>query len=359
MGRVNPDLARDIEKLGAFDMKSCYNCGHCSALCPQAEGDLSFPRKMIRYSTLGLEDRILSSPEPWLCYYCGECSETCPRDANPGGLMMALRRFVIRGYPAGRIADLFYSAFSSIVAWIVLSGVIALAVVLFHEPDMNLGEVDFLSFVSLEKIHAAGVAVTAFIAIAFAVNITAMVKALGGGVPRDRRKLGELYKAAMSAAAEVALQKRFETCADRGRKRFAHMALSWGFAGMFLATIVVMGIDYEYLAISRVVPFVIGSVSGIPALYGTVFFMISRMRKTEESSRVSHQSDWVFLLLILVSIISGYVMVAFKYLSMPMAAYITFAVHLVAVFDMLISLPFTKFAHVFYRPVALWVAGLK
>jgi len=36
---------------------------------------------MIRYSMLGLGDRLFSSAEPWLFYYCGECSDTCPREA--------------------------------------------------------------------------------------------------------------------------------------------------------------------------------------------------------------------------------------------------------------------------------------
>ena len=43
---------------------------------------------MLRASVLGLNDRIISSSDPWLCYYCGECNETCPKEANPGELMI-------------------------------------------------------------------------------------------------------------------------------------------------------------------------------------------------------------------------------------------------------------------------------
>jgi hypothetical protein len=53
------------------------------------------------------------------------------------------------------------------------------------------------------------------------------------------------------------------------------------------------------------------------------------------------------------------VMIAFRLANMPAAAYISFAFHLVVVFNFLISLPFTKFAHVIYRPLALWLAGMK
>ncbi|HSG27499.1 MAG TPA: 4Fe-4S dicluster domain-containing protein, partial [Candidatus Krumholzibacterium sp.] len=121
MERVDRRIRQEVERLGAFDAGACYSCGTCSAICPLSEGESSFPRRMIRYSLLGLKDRIVASPELWLCYYCGECSDTCPREADPGALMMALRRFAIRRYSFGRIADLFYASFASGVAWIFLT----------------------------------------------------------------------------------------------------------------------------------------------------------------------------------------------------------------------------------------------
>ena len=90
MERVNTKLVDDVKKLGAFDLDACYSCGNCSAICPLSEGEVSFPRKMIRYAMLGLEGKIVSSAEPWLCYYCGECSETCPREADPGDRLWGL-----------------------------------------------------------------------------------------------------------------------------------------------------------------------------------------------------------------------------------------------------------------------------
>ena len=298
MDRVDPRIAEEMKKLGALDLAACYNCGHCSALCPLCESDISFPRRMIRYSMLGLEDRILSSPEPWMCYYCGECSETCPRQADPGSLMMATRRFVTRRYAIGKVADVFYSAFSSVITWIVLSAMAVLWIVLSYDSGMNMEEVDFLSFIHLEPIHKAGIALTAFIALAMILNLSVMVRAVKRGFKAEKTGFRDLAKAAAFALGESATQQRFDLCAKDRSKRWAHLAISWGFAGMFLATALVMGIDYEILDISRAIPFAFGSVFGALTVVGTVWFLVQRISKNDESMKYSHMSDWMFLILI-------------------------------------------------------------
>lgn len=359
MARVNLQLVDEIKKLGAFDLQACYSCGNCSAMCPLCEGEISFPRKMIRYSLLGMESRILSSAEPWLCYYCGECSETCPREADPGGLMMALRRYTIRKYSLGRVADLFYSAFASGIAWIALSIIAVVLIVLFHDSGMNTAEVEWLSFISLDGIHDAGLIVAGFVALMFLFNIVIMTRALKKNLPGGRFTLKDLARNSAGALRETLMQERFNTCEANRKKRAAHMALFWGFMGMGLATVIVMGIDYSWWNVSRSIPFVLGSVFGFITLLGTAYFIYLRASKKIESARKSHISDWIFLLLIALTVLSGFVMVLFKYIGMPMAAYYSFAVHLVFVFDLLVSLPFTKFAHAIYRPVVLWLSGIK
>lgn len=359
MERANPRLVERIRKLGAFDLQACYSCGNCSALCPLSEGEISFPRKMIRYALLGLEGKIAASPDPWLCYYCGECSETCPREADPGGLMMALRRLLIRKYSFGRIADLFYSAFASGIAWIFLSALVIVAIVLFHNPQMNLEEVEWLSFISLEHIHNAGIALTAFIVLAFAANAAAMAAGMRQNLPPGTFTVRNLKKRSLPVLREALIQSRFSTCEGNRYRHYAHLALVFGFAGMTLATIIVMGIDYEWWPISRTVPFLLGTVFGILTFTGGSYFLYLRMTRRKESSKYSHHSDWIFLLLVLLSVLSGFVMVILRFAHLPRAAYIAFAVHLVFVFNLLVSLPFTKFAHAVYRPLALHLSGVR
>jgi len=359
MERADLAMVERIRKLGGFDLSACYSCGACSAVCPLSKDELSFPRKMIRYSLLGLENRILASPEPWLCYYCGECSKTCPREADPGGLMMALRRFTIRTYSIGRVADAFYSAFASGVAWIVLTAIAIAAVFLFYNPAMDLAKVDFLSFISLDDIHVAGIAIVVFIMAAFLANIWIMYRSMRRGPHGAAFSVSNVKGSSMRALREVALQERFGECEDNKFRRWAHLAVSWGFMGMFLATCIIAAVDFKWIPLPRWVSLVIGSVSGAATLLGLGYYVYLRLSRRTEYSKYSHQTDWVFLALLALSVVSGYVMVAFRFMHMPMAAYGTFAFHLVFVFNLLISLPFTKFAHIVYRPVALWLAGVK
>src|SRR5450756_2147583 len=96
--RMDPALSTELAAFGGTTLGRCFSCGNCTAVCGLSKGDTVFPRKIIRYLQVGLSDRLLESPEPWLCYYCGTCSETCPRDAEPGELMMATRRWLVSKY---------------------------------------------------------------------------------------------------------------------------------------------------------------------------------------------------------------------------------------------------------------------
>ena len=107
---VNPDTYAYMQKLGAFDCNVCMNCGLCTVSCPLSINGNEFPRKMIRYAVLGLENELAAHPEPWTCFYCGECSEQCPSKAEPGEFMMSYRRFLITKYDWTGISRRLYTS---------------------------------------------------------------------------------------------------------------------------------------------------------------------------------------------------------------------------------------------------------
>ncbi len=359
MEKINPEFSKKIKEYGAFDINACYNCGNCTAICPLSTEDNSFPRKMIRATILGLEEKINSSIDPWLCYYCGECSDTCPRDADPGGLMMALRRYQIRKFSLGKVADIFYNGFSSVFAWIILTLLAVGGIYLLgHYPDME--KINPLSLISLDTLHDGGIIVFIILMVFALLQIFLMMKSI---------KISEIKKISFGKSVkeffdvlfkEVLVQNRFSECEDK-KRYIAHLLLVWGFIGLFIATITVMLIDFFASTQSsmKIIPKIIGLISGIPALYGVSYFMWKRTKQKDNYSKYSHHTDWIFLILILLAILSGYALDICRWGLFFKAYYLSFALHLIIVFELIITFPFTKFSHLMYRPVAVWLAKIK
>ena len=135
MAKINPEFSDTLKEFGAFDLNACYNCGTCTAICSLSDEENSFPRKMVRYSVLGLENEIQASTDPWMCYYCGECSTSCPREAEPGELMMSLRRYLTSAYDWTGLSGKFYtSKIWELTAIGILSALILMLFVFFHGP---------------------------------------------------------------------------------------------------------------------------------------------------------------------------------------------------------------------------------
>jgi len=355
---VNPDFVDKLKKLGAFDLQACYNCGNCTAICPLSTEDNSFPRKMIRYTLLGLEGKIVKSPDPWLCYYCGECSDTCPREADPAALMMASRRFVIRKYSIGRIADWFYSGLNSTIAWIILSLIAIIGIFFFKEKTPNYSEVDFMSFISPDLLHYAGMALGIIVIFFIITNIYIMVKSIA--LKKKKVKFKLLIKKFWNVLVdEIIIQKKFREC-ENGSRYIPHLSLFYGFIGLLMATTSALIIYFIAPAQTewKIIPKLLGIISGIALIYGSGYYIYIRAAKKDTYSKYSHHTDWIFLLLMFSAGLSGFFMDIFKLFNLPMVAYIAFAVHLIIVFNLLITAPFTKFAHALYRPIAILLSNL-
>ena len=94
MAMVHPDFSEERERFGEATALECFNCGSCAAICPLIYEHC--PRRMIRYLQLGAKARILENAnELWRCLHCGLCTQTCPREADPGEVILGLKRFVV------------------------------------------------------------------------------------------------------------------------------------------------------------------------------------------------------------------------------------------------------------------------
>lgn len=359
MAKINPGFSNKIKEMGGFDLNACVNCGNCTAICPLSTVDNSFPRKMVRATVLGLEEKITGSLDPWLCYYCGECSDTCPKEADPGALMMALRRYLIRKYSVGRIADFFMGSFSSIITWILMT--ISLSALLYFNVSQNpnLVSIKPLSFISLNFLHDAGILIIIFVGFFTFVNVFIMVKNIKEfSIKKVGIKdiLSSFFKTLIT---DVFLHKNFSEC-DNKYRYISHFCLFLGFMGLLIATTFAFGIDFLLSPESslKIIPKIIGIISGIPLVYGATYFLIQRLFVKDTYSKYSHQTDWIFLILMFLAGLTGFVIDLLKTMNLFWPYYISFAFHIVIALELMIIFPFTKFSHAVYRPIASWMSKL-
>lgn len=85
-------LSEDIRFVEGI--KSCMNCGVCTAICPAAEFYNYDPRILIDTVQNRDEEKLealLRSETIWYCGQCMSCKTRCPRGNVPGLVIMALR----------------------------------------------------------------------------------------------------------------------------------------------------------------------------------------------------------------------------------------------------------------------------
>lgn len=76
-------------------LKSCMNCGVCTAICPAASFYNYDPRVIVNIVQSRDEEKIedlLKEDTIWYCGQCMSCKTRCPRGNVPGFIIMSLRQ---------------------------------------------------------------------------------------------------------------------------------------------------------------------------------------------------------------------------------------------------------------------------
>lgn len=100
MSTIVEELKKDIRFIEG--LKSCINCGICTAICPAAAFNNYDPRQIVDTVQRGNEseiEQLLKSNTIWYCGECLSCKTRCPRGNTPGYIVQALRALSIKtGY---------------------------------------------------------------------------------------------------------------------------------------------------------------------------------------------------------------------------------------------------------------------
>ncbi|MCB0908026.1 MAG: 4Fe-4S dicluster domain-containing protein [Nocardioidaceae bacterium] len=378
---VDTNLLAALQEYGAADVSACFSCGNCTAICPLADNDATFPRRIIRYAQVGMTEELLSSKELWTCYHCGMCSDSCPTEADPGEFMAAARRYVTASYDKTRIAKVLYTmpilgTVVSLVAFFLLAGF------LYTSSDiMPTKSLELFTFVPYHVVHWLGIGIMAVVVLTGLAGMASMARGMAkkeGVTWKSLVENGEARKRTVKAlwfsiGIESIGQRRYrEDCLDDRpvepwyrRRWFIHAMTIWGFIGLLIATSLdygldVIGVKETGTAIPIWYPSrAIGTIGGLMLMYGVTFFMVNRMQKYNRAATVSKPSDWMFLILLWVTGFTGFLIEVALYVPpTPAWGYWVFLVHVAIAMELLLFVPFTKFAHVIYRPVALFFYSL-
>jgi len=93
---INDPFVAKVEELSGQNLLACYQCGKCSAGCPNVcEMDI-LPNQIIRYAQLGLKDELLGSKSIWVCASCMTCDVRCPKGINVAEVLEAIRLILLR-----------------------------------------------------------------------------------------------------------------------------------------------------------------------------------------------------------------------------------------------------------------------
>ena len=369
--RVDPTLGAELAAFGGRTLGRCFSCGNCTAVCGLSKGDTVFPRKIIRYLQVGLSERLLESPEPWLCYYCGTCSETCPRDAEPGELMMATRRWLVSRYDWTGLSKRLY--LSETWEFGLLGGMALLVLALFLVPGwlglpfgfaaINQAATEHVRldlFAPLHVVHYGDWALAATLAALLGINAARMVRFVRKGSAGLDIPLSIWLGKAYHILVHGATQKRWLQCDNDARlKWFMHFLLVTGYGTMLLLVVAFLpwfqreNAEFHWTAL-------LGYYGTLTILGVTLVAMRSRLLKKEQYHKFSHASDWTFLVLLFLTALTGIVLHLFRLFDMPWPTYVLYVVHLmIAVPMLIIEVPFGKWNHLVFRPMAQYLIEVR
>jgi quinone-modifying oxidoreductase subunit QmoC len=95
----------------------------------------------------------------------------------------------------------------------------------------------------------------------------------------------------------------------------------------------------------------LANLGGVALLLGCVLMIFDRLY--DEHAGSSTYSDWAFLGTLLLVVLTGFVTELLHYARLVPHRHVAYFIHLVFVFALIVYLPYSKFAHLIYRTVAL------
>jgi len=171
--------------------------------------------------------------------------------------------------------------------------------------------------------------------------------------------IGVIKTYLIPALKEILAHSRFEKCGSSSWRAKPHKMLVFGFIILFIVTVTVfvlsdiLGMHTPWNPITHPVKW-LAYIGGILLLYGVIGLIVGRNRAVLENSLRTTYADSFLLWLILIVGVTGFLL--------PFARIFTFyynyvgyiyLAHIIAVFLLFLSVPYSKFSHLVFRTTAV------
>lgn len=384
--RVEPDLnfIKYLKSAGGDTVKNCYQCATCSVVCPLSSDSKPFPRKEMIWAQWGLKERLIGDPDVLLCHQCGDCTAHCPRGAKPGDVLGAIRAYAYTsfGFPQG-LAKLCSSGkglpMMILIPVVLIGALFVLANGGIHVPSVEeFKEVGFGHFfghwdfrwLSKNVFFIDLIFLPAFLFAAFASFRGA--KAMWGKMSESLTGRSNFRPSVVQfvsdflvpAVVETIKHKRFNECGANQNRVKGHLPLLLSFIALFVVT------NYGFIRKDIVAailndptlhgpiplydPFkLLANIGAIALIVGVGILWANRSQAEEEQGTTATFYDWFLIGEIMVVGVTGLGAELVRLLGIPAFAYFLYFLHLVSVFMLFLYMPYTKFAHMVYRTVAM------
>ena len=356
----DPGFVRELALFGATPDLSCYQCATCSASCSISPDENPFPRKEVLWVKWGLKDRLMKDLDIWACYYCGDCSSNCPRHADPGEIMMALRRYMTSQYDWTGISRFMYTSWIREVGAVLVVGLVVVGLFYlsgaFAPERMITDHVSVNTFAPVHLVHYADWVMAAILSFFLLTNTFRMWRIVMAG---EKIPLSVYLSNLQTFVIHAATQKRWRECEAQSTRWLKHFLFVIAYISIF--TLVMFFLEALQVDTSRFTwVSILGYFIAFTLLYVSGDAMISRLRKREPLHKSSHDSDWMFLILLFLTALTGILMHFFRLMDWPLSTYYMYVIHLAVAVPMLVlEVPFMKWAHLMYRPLALYLKAVK
>ena len=322
-------------------------------------------------------DQLVGDPGVWLCHQCNDCSVRCPRDVAPGDIMASLRAMVVEllavpqalGSLVGNVKKTWpLLVFGPILFWIILLGLTTGFAMhpphSGHGPGPGEGLFFYDQFVPHILIYSVYFTAVGWVCFALGLSGLRFWKSMGEKQPRT----GNFIAAFIGAVLDIALNRKLLSC-DRGifKRRWGHFLVMWGFLGaaitsgfavvyLYKDTIFFSWLNLQYTYPVPITHWVkwLGNTSAVLLVTGGILLFINRLTTGDNLIGKTTAFDRFFLWVILAVIGTGVFTEIFRFVAIdPMVGFAVYIVHLGVVLCLFLTLPYSKFAHILYRTLAM------